>query len=256
MLQKQDATAYQLSVQPPFKRVVSLVPSQTELLLDLGVAVVGRTRFCLYPSEQVKQIQIVGGTKDFKPDKIRALQPDLILANLEENVPEPLLALREDIPVWTTQVRDLPEALKMIQDVGWLTGKQSEAETLAVNIHSGFLQLQRHAKALRCVYLIWREPWMTVGGDTFIHDLLTRCGLNNLTGIENRYPSLDDQSLKDLDPDLILLSSEPYPFKAKHIPEIQKLCPRAKIKLVDGSFFSWYGSRLKQAIVYFQQLEF
>lgn len=198
----------------------------------------------------------MGGTKDFKPDKIRALQPDLIIANLEENVSEPLLAIREEIPVWTTQVRDLPEALNMIQDVGWLTGKQAEARKLADEIDLGFLQLQQRAQTLSCVYLIWREPWMAVGGDTFIHDLLTRCGLKNLTGVENRYPSLDDQSLKGLDPDLILLSSEPYPFKAKHIPELQKICPRAKIELVDGSFFSWYGSRLKQAIAYFQQLEF
>lgn len=251
---KRDATGYSLSVETPFRRIVSLVPSQTELLLDLGVTVVGRTRFCIYPEAQIEAIPVMGGTKDFKPEKIRALNPDLILANLEENVAEPLLALREEIPVWTTQVRNLPEALAMIQDIGWLTGASPAAEALAEQIRAGFAQLASPKRRRRALYLIWREPWMAVGGDTFIHDLLERCGFENATGSQMRYPSLSDEALTLLDPELILLSSEPYPFKQKHLPELQALCPQARIMLVDGALFSWYGSRLAQAVDYFRQL--
>lgn len=248
-----DVTGYALPDTGPYRRIVSLVPSLTELLVELGAPVVGRTRYCVHPAEAVAGIPIVGGTKDFDLAKIRALNPDLVIANLEENVAEPLLALREEIPVWTTQVRDLPEALTTIVDLGRLSGREPRARQLAADIDRAFAALSQHPPR-RVLYLIWRRPWMSVGNDTFIHDLIRRCGWINSMAEHTRYPSLDDHELAALEPELILLSSEPYPFAPKHLPELQSLCPDARLALVDGSYFSWYGSRLLPAAAYLLDL--
>lgn len=248
-----DATGYFLPHAGPYRRIVSLVPSLTELLLDLGAPVLGRTRYCIHPAEAVAGIPTVGGTKDFDLAKIRGLSPDLVIANLEENVAEPLLALREELPVWTTQVRDLPEALTTIVDLGRLSGCEPGARQLAADIDSAFAGLSGHPPR-RALYLIWRRPWMSVGRDTFIHDLIRRCGWINLMAEQTRYPSLEDADLSLLEPELILLASEPYPFAPKHLPELQALCPKARLALVDGSYFSWYGSRLLPAAAYLLDL--
>lgn len=240
------------------ERIVSLVPSQTQLLLDLGLAerVVGRTRFCLYPPSLVPAIPIVGGTKDFRLDAIRALKPDLVLANLEENTPE-LLELEPEISVYTTQVRTLAEALEMIQQLGQLTGVAPLAEQMVSSIRQGFAQLETLAglaENVSCLYLIWRRPYMTIGSDTFIHDMLVQAGLSNLWADQLRYPQLSTSELLEKKPELILLPSEPYPFKARHISELQQLCPQALIRLVDGRPFSWYGSELLQTPLYLSEL--
>ncbi len=244
----------------PPQRIVSLVPSQTELLYDLGLdeRVVGITKFCIHPEEWFRTKTRVGGTKDIKREIIDQLKPDLIIANKEENVKEQVEELAKDYPVWVTDVNDLESALQMIMDVFSLTRK-TQAGQIIHSIKLGFIDLQNtlqkiQTRKLKTAYLIWRNPYMTVGGDTFIHDMLDRCGLNNIFHNKKRYPSITVEELKDAGCELLLLSSEPYPFKQKHIDELQEQLPGCKIMLVDGEMFSWYGSRLMKAPKYFQEL--
>lgn len=251
-----DALNHTFTLTQAPQRMVSLVPSQTELLCHLGLQdrLVGRTRFCIYPQAQLEAIPVVGGTKDFDTDKIMALQPDLILANKEENVKEPLLALRSQIPVWTSDVPNLEAALHMITEVGALTQTQVQSQALCQRIRSAFGALRPLSQAPTALYLIWRNPYMSVGQDTFIHAMLSQMGLQSITGHKNRYPSLTPADIQAANPALILLSSEPYPFQEKHMAELQTLCPEAQLLLVRGDYFSWYGSRLQAAPTYFQDL--
>jgi ABC-type Fe3+-hydroxamate transport system substrate-binding protein len=245
------------------KRIVSLVPSQTELLYDLGLdaEVVGITKFCIHPNEWFRSKTRIGGTKNINIEKIKSLNPDLILANKEENVKEQIEALENIAPVWVTDVNNLDDALEMIEMIGTLTSKKLKAESLMQEIKLRFHQLQtclpdRQAinYQLNTCYLIWKDPYITVGGDTFINDMLNRCGLKNIFEATNRYPETSIQKLASMNCDVVLLSSEPYPFKEKHIEEIKSQLPNTKIVLVDGEMFSWYGSRLLHAPPYFNSL--
>lgn len=244
----------QLTERP--RRIVSLVPSQTELLfhLQLGDCVQGVTKFCIHPPEWQKEKSIVGGTKNINLEKILACNPDLIIANKEENVKEQVEALAVSSNVWVTDVNDLDGALQMIGDIGALTHTDEKAAAIAATIGQQFNHLQMAGRPLKTTYLIWREPYMTVGGDTFIHDMLTRCGLSNMYAADERYPVVTIEAIKTNGCELLLLSSEPYPFKQQHINELQRHLPNTKIMLVDGEFFSWYGSRLLYAVDYFNQL--
>jgi ABC-type Fe3+-hydroxamate transport system substrate-binding protein len=233
------------------QRIVSLVPSQTELLFDLGLdeRVVGLTWFCIHPEEAVKSKTKIGGTKNLKLDKIRALKPDLIIANKEENERGQVEALAAEFPVWTSDIATVDDACEMIRRVGEITGTQEKGQEVASRIINGFSALQA-ASPLRTLYLIWREPYMSVGSDTFIHHTLDRIGLVNVCADRTRYPELTAEEIKALTPDMILLSSEPYPFAEKHIRELEAIVPQADIRLVDGEMFSWYGSRLLKAADY------
>lgn len=238
------------------QRIVSLVPSQTELLYDLGLGerVVGITKFCVHPEEWFRGKTRVGGTKTINIEKVLSLQPDLIIANKEENIKEQIDALSEKTPVWVSDVNNLEDACNMIIQVGEITDTVSKATIIVEKVREGFdcLQIARQqiTNDLRCAYLIWRDPYMTIGGDTFIHDLLSRCGLQNVFTNRERYPSVTLTELKGQQCQLVLLSSEPYPFKEKHIAEIQEALPAAKVLLVDGEMFSWYGSRLIRSATY------
>lgn len=228
------------------QRIVSLVPSQTELLHDLGLAerVIGITKFCIHPSEWFRVKTRVGGTKNPDFRKIEALNPDLILANKEENTREDLERLAEKYPVWISDIKTLEDAKEMILAVGEMTDTADLAEKLSNYISSAFTSMEP-ADSLRAIYLIWKNPWMAVNSDTFIHDIMHRCGLVNATAdFPERYPVLPAEAIGAINPQLILLSSEPFPFSEKHIPELQRICPDARIGLVDGEAFSWYGSRL------------
>ncbi|CAN5289350.1 helical backbone metal receptor [soil metagenome] len=244
-----------LNSYPP-KRIVSLVPSQTELLHDLELEeeVIGITKFCVHPQSWHKSKTIIGGTKNINIEKIKALQPDLILANKEENIKEQIEALENIAPVWISDVTNFEEAISMIESVGLLTGKSNKTTALIENIKQSFRQLQTTNYKPQTVYLIWNDPYMTVGGDTFINDMLEKCGLQNMFKDHTRYPQIAAEKLVALRPSLVLLSSEPYPFKEKHIQEIKTLVPNAKILLVDGEMFSWYGSRMLYAAQYFKEL--
>jgi ABC-type Fe3+-hydroxamate transport system substrate-binding protein len=238
------------------KRIISLVPSQTELLYDLGLEneTAGITKFCIHPSAWYKNKEKVGGTKTIQLDKIHQLQPDLIIANKEENVKEQVEQLAIDYPVWLTDVHNLEEALQMIEDIGLLTGKDEQALLLTRQIKTGFNILLNIEKPVKTAYLIWRKPYLTTGGDTFIHDMLLHCGFENIFKDRIRYPEVSITELRSANCQLLLLSSEPYPFKQKHIDELIKHLPETKIILVDGEFFSWYGSRLLKAPEYFDEL--
>jgi ABC-type Fe3+-hydroxamate transport system substrate-binding protein len=235
------------------ERIVSLVPSQTELLYHLGLQrqVAGITKFCVHPEEWFRTKTRVGGTKTVKMDIIHQLNPDLVIANKEENVAEQVEEIARHYPVWVSDINNLDDSLEMISQVGSITNTSVRATELIYNIQAAFGALTTYNLSLKTGYLIWRDPYMTAGGDTFIHDMLTRCGLQNIFASLTRYPAV---TIEQLQCDLLLLSSEPYPFKEKHIAELQQYLPRTKILLVDGEFFSWYGSRLLEAPAYFEQL--
>ncbi|MEM0964428.1 MAG: helical backbone metal receptor, partial [Bacteroidota bacterium] len=190
--------------------------------------------------------QIIGGTKNVRVDRVRQLAPDLVIANKEENVREQVEAIAAFAPVWVTDVADVDGALAMIRDVGAATGRWPAADQLAQDIGDDFDTLSE-APLLRALYLIWRDPWMTVGDDTIIADVLRRGGFTNAAEGRTRYPSLSDDEFAALAPDVVLLSSEPYPFQDKHLDEVQALVPGVPVLLVDGEPFSWYGPRLAHA---------
>ena len=251
-------------------RIISLVPSQTELLYDLGLRdeVVGITKFCIHPEEWFRSKTRVGGTKKYDYEKIKALQPDLIIGNKEENEKEQIEALMklplykggkgDCIPVWMSDIYTLKDACDMITRIGTLVGKQQEATNLKLEIESKFNQFQSHQlttnnQQLNVAYFIWNNPYMVTGNNTFINEMLKVCGLKNVFE-EPRYPEVNAKQLAEANPELILLSSEPYPFKEKHIQQFKEICPNAKVLIVDGEIFSWYGSRLLKAPAYFKQL--
>lgn len=238
------------------QRIISLVPSQTELLASLGLEaeVAGITKFCVHPAHWFRNKQRVGGTKTIHLALVHALQPDLILANKEENVREQVEALARDYPVWISDVNTLADAVSMIRAVGTLTGKAAAAQALAGQLESSYAQVTPASTPVRTAYLIWRDPYMTIGGDTFIHDQLSRCGLVNVFGHRERYPVVTVADLQAADCSVLLLSSEPYPFRQQHLEELQAFLPHTRIVLVDGELFSWYGSRLLKAPAYFQEL--
>ncbi len=237
------------------ERIVSLVPSQTELLFHLGLGeeIVGVTKFCAHPADKVKNVCRIGGTKQLDVLKIKSLQPDLVIANKEENERSQVEELMKDCPVWVSDIHDLGSATDMIESVGELVGKSAEAKALSTTIAEGFNRLLIKPSHKRTAYLIWRKPYMLAGKGTFIDSMLQKCGLVNAFDLE-RYPEMDSAMLIAAQPEVVLLSSEPYPFKQKHIEEFQALLPNAAVKLVDGEMFSWYGSRLLHAPKYFEQL--
>lgn len=235
------------------KRIVSLVPSQTELLADFGLdnEIAGITKFCVHPSRWRSEKTIVGGTKRVNVETVRSLKPDLIIGNKEENEKKDIEQLQLEFPVWMSDIHNLEEALSMIQCLGDATNSHHVASRICSTISSEFKSLPQAKQSV--LYLIWRDPWMAAGRHTFIDDMLTRNGLKNVLD-ESRYPILAEEALTSLEPDYIFLSTEPYPFREKHISELQALFPGASVRLVDGEMFSWYGSRLVKAPAYFKTL--
>lgn len=232
------------------QRIISLVPSQTELLFDLGLEdrIVGITKFCIHPIDKVKQYTKVGGTKKFNFDKIKALNPDLIIGNKEENYQEGIEELRKHYPVWMSDIVSLQDSLEMMHRLGSLTNTSKRTTLLTDHIKMRFETLTKPLK--RVLYFIWQRPHMVAGTGTFIDEMLSYAGFENLVK-ESRYPELTDEQIQAYNPEYILLSSEPYPYKDQHIKAFQALCPYALTMLVDGKMFSWYGSRLKYAPSYF-----
>lgn len=232
------------------------MPSQTELLFDLGLdkEVIGITKFCIHPESWFRYKQRIGGTKNINIKKITQLQPDLIIANKEENVREQIEELAKQFPVWVSDVNNLEDAFQMMKSTGVITNKKEKAENLVSKIKTAFAQLKTPNAKLQTAYLIWRDPYMTVGGDTFIHHLMQLAGFENVFAKQRRYPQVSIADLRIANCQLVLLSSEPYPFRQKHIDELKQHLPQTKIVLADGEMFSWYGSRLLQAPAYFQTL--
>jgi ABC-type Fe3+-hydroxamate transport system substrate-binding protein len=196
----------------------------------------------------------MGGTKTVDIGAIHQLKPDLIIANKEENVKEQIEELAASYPVWLTDVNNLADALQMIEDIGALTGRSEAANALTGNISTAFRDMPAIELPLKTAYLIWRSPYMAAGGNTFIDNMLKQCGFDNVFANKTRYPETSIEDLHIANCQLLILSSEPYPFTQKHIAELQHQLPGTKIILVDGEMFSWYGSRLLQSPAYFKQL--
>jgi len=238
------------------RRIVSLVPSQTEFLYDIGLGdrVVGITKFCIHPESWHREKTRIGGTKTVHIAQVKALNPDLIIGNKEENSEPDIRALESVAPVWMSDIFNLEDAIDMMLQIGIICEKQAETHTLVENIRGGFESLPDVPadQRPRVLYLIWKNPYLAAAGDTFIDDMLQRCGWQNFLRGETRYPEWNPEGSEA--PDLILLSSEPYPFRDKHRLELQILFPQARIELVDGEMFSWYGSRLQHAPAYFRSL--
>lgn len=240
------------------KCIVSLVPSQTELLVDLGLRdhIKGLTKFCVHPVGLIKEKKVVGGTKQVHIDKVKELQPDIILCNKEENTEQIVRDMETIAPVHVSDIKSVGDAMSLILMYGRLFDIAEEAFRMSHQIQSiykDFLKSIPKERPLKKVgYFIWKDPWMVAGPDTFIDHLLDVCGFNNaFASLAGRYPEVTLTQLKDLD--YIFLSSEPFPFAEKHIQEIIPHT-NAKIVLVDGEYFSWYGSRLLGAFDYFKKL--
>ncbi len=250
-----DQIGESVEISFPPKRIISIVPSQTELLYDLALEmeVIGITKFCIHPNEWFRSKKRIGGTKNLKIDQILELKPDLILANKEENDKTQVEKLKESIPVWTSDVKTIKDALEMISSVGGLVNKIDLASKIKNEIETGFEIFQNDTKK-KCAYVIWKDPLMVVGGDTFINSMLEKAGFENVFKNQNRYPTTSIEEILSLNIDALLLSSEPFPFKEKHIQEFEEQLPSKAIKVVDGEIFSWYGSRMKKATTYFSEL--
>lgn len=248
-----DHLSRTIFLQKPPERIISFVPSQTELLVDLGLEekIVGVTKFCVHPGHIRKSKTIVGGTKNYRHDVIESLQPDLIIGNKEENDQAGIEKLAEKYPVWMSDIFDLKDSLRMISDLGELTGEKIKAAELVSRINKSFFHPL--AKKGNCVYLIWENPKMAAGKHTFIDSMLSLAGFVNLVE-KVRYPEITEKDLIALSPDYLLLSSEPFPFKEKHIQAFERILPSTKVQLVDGELFSWYGSRLLHSAEYFKRI--
>lgn len=252
-----DALGRTVTLPAPPQRIVSLVPSQTELLAHLGLdeQVVGITRFCVQSDDWRDRKAIVGGTKEVDVLRVEALEPDLILANQEENTLEDVEALADLAPTYITDVPTVDAALAMIRAVGTLVDRIDAAHQLAATIQQKFDALDSPSP-LRAAYLIWREPFMTIGHDTIIHDVMARGGFVNVFGDRTRYPEVSLDALAAADPDVLLLPDEPFPFpqKPRFSADLRGVLPDTPLHFVDGPLFSWYGSRLLDTPGYLRSL--
>ncbi|WP_242978853.1 helical backbone metal receptor [Rhodohalobacter mucosus] len=232
----------------PTNRIISLVPSLTELLFDLGLddSVAGRTRFCIHPEKRIDNVPIIGGTKNPRIERIRELEPDLVIANREENRKEDVKAIEEFCEVMVTDINTIDDALFAIHDIGDRCGTKEKAAELIDAVRKELHHVPEEP-LLRAAYIVWREPWMSVGNDTYIHSVMMHWKLENVFSNRTRYPKTTLDELNKVQPDVILLSSEPYPFREKHLEEVSSRCKDSRVLLVDGEWFSWYGSRMLPA---------
>lgn len=245
-----------LEIQSPPKKIISLVPSQTELLFDLGLenSIIGITKFCIHPEHFKKTKQIIGGTKNLNLEKIRQLKPDLIIANKEENEFDQITELKNEFPVFVSDVKTVDSAYEMMRLIGKITNSDLKAEELINTIISKRSELPS-SPFRSCIYLIWKDPYLTVGGDTFINSMLREAGFENCFADVVRYPEVSVDEIIEKEPEFVFLSSEPYPFKKEHETELQKKLPRSRVICVNGELFSWYGSRMQLAFAYFNALQ-
>ena len=243
-------------------RIVSLVPSQTELLFDLGLekSIVGITKFCVHPIHFLKEKTKVGGTKNPNFEKIKALNPDVIICNKEENTKVIIEECSSICATWTTNIITIEDNFQMIQDFGQIFGVGKKSNILSEKLSfalSDFKTFVKEKPPKKVAYFIWKKPYMVVGSDNYINEIMR---LNKFENVfennqfkSNRYPEIDIETLENLNLDLVFLSSEPYPFKENDKLEIKNFT-NANIKIVDGEMFSWHGSRLLLALDYFKKL--
>lgn len=240
------------------KRIVSLVPSQTELLIDLGLesSVFGITKFCVHPPYLRKKKSVLGGTKQVNFSKIKELEPDIILCNKEENTKDIVSELEKIAPVHISDINTIKQCFELINMYGELFKVQVKAQQLIERIEKerGDFRLTFTELRLKVAYFIWKNPYMVVGSETFINEMLSEAGFKNVFEDDIRYPEIELNHPKLLEADAIFLSSEPFPFKEKHVMYLRAQFPQKQILIVDGELFSWYGSRLLKSYSYFSTL--
>lgn len=246
-----------ISIEKPPRRIVCLVPSLTELLVDLNLKdlLTGVTKFCVHPQNIRQEKKIVGGTKSIHLDKIKSLNPDFILCNKEENTPEIVEACAQIAPVYVSDINCFRDFYNFLIDLGAVFNIEEKTTLLIRDIKKKRNEFRSKANSFperKVAYLIWKNPLMAAGGATFINNLLSELNLKNVfEDEEDRYPQIENSQLNTAD--LVFLSSEPFPFKEEHCKEFQQYT-QAKVKCVDGEYFSWYGSRLLKAFDYFEKL--
>ncbi len=254
-----DQLNRKLKISKTPKRIVSLVPSQTELLVDLGLeaSIVGVTKFCIHPKHLRKEKTVVGGTKQIHIEKIKALQPDIILCNKEENTKSIIERLQNIAPIHISDIYTMDDCYEIITMYGELFRVGDRASSLVSNIKKERERFQNSIKKSqqqKIAYFIWKAPWMVAASNTFIDYMINEAGFINVFDNEERYPEIGLGHSKLRDADVIFLSSEPYPFKEKHVLELKSHFPDKQVKIVDGELFSWYGSRLERSFKYFESL--
>jgi len=240
------------------QRIISLVPSLSMLLSDIGVGerLVGITKFCVHPETLRTEKTVIGGTKLLHMEKIQELKPDLIIANKEENNQADIEVLQAEFPVWISDITTFDDALSAIEMIGEIVDCREQANALRDEIQTSRSQYSEsfETDTQRVAYVIWKEPMMVAGQGTFIDTMLKEGGWTNVFEQHPRYPAVTLKGLKAMKPDLIFLSSEPFPFSEKHIAQFEEILSRDRIHLVDGEVFSWYGSRLRDSFNYFREL--
>lgn len=234
------------------KRIVCLVPSITELLVDLDLRdnIIGITKFCVEPNDLRSNCKLIGGTKNVNVDLINKLKPDLIIANKEENLEETISLLKRNFPVWVSNVKTLDDNYDLIIKLSEIFDKKDIGNTIILKTKEVLKELKLK-KEIQVLYLIWKNPFMSIGQDTFIFDILKRLGITNIIK-ENRYPIVDINNNYEFD--FLFLSSEPYPFNNKDCYELEQNFPNKKTLFVRGDCFSWYGSRISKSKDYFKNL--
>ncbi len=242
------------------KRIVSLVPSQTELLFDLGLEaqIIGITKFCVHPYHLKRTKEIVGGTKKVNFEKIKLLQPDIVICNKEENTVAIVDELSKICPVWVTDIITIEDNLAMITAFGQLFNKMIKAQLWIDKIdlyYREFSKFVQERPKLKVAYFIWKNPYMAAGSNNFINTMLQLNNFENIYASIDRYPEIELKKIRlEGDPDLVFLSSEPYPFKEEDAFEIGRFTHHAKTVFVDGEMFSWYGTRILKSFEYFKNL--
>ena len=250
----------QMTSKKTYQKIVSLVPRQTELLFDLVLEneIVGLTKFCVHPFHAKQSTTIVGGTKNIKIEKIKALNPDIILCNKEENTKEIVEACSEICTVHVSDIFTMEDAMDLIKYYGDIFNKRVEASAMIQKLEfkrNDFKNYIQNKEVLSVAYFIWRKPWMVAANQTFINHLLELNKFHNIYSNKERYPEVELKKIRlEGDPELVFLSSEPYPFKEEHAFEVGRFTHHAKTVFVDGEMFSWYGSRLLKSFDYFKKL--
>ncbi len=239
----------------PPKRIISLAPAITNTMyaLNLENEIVGRTRFCIHPKEKVEKAINIGGTKDLKINRIHELKPDLIIAEKEENTKEMVDTLEQFYPVYVFEVQTVDDAFKMIRDLGTILNRHDLATRLVGQITTALTQLP-NKNDKRVAYMIWKNPYMVVGENTYIQSMLSTMGLiNPFTFYQGRYPEVTLDDLKNANLDYLFLATEPYPFREQHLSEMKQIIPNVQPIIIDGEMF-WYGINMLKSVAYFQHI--
>jgi ABC-type Fe3+-hydroxamate transport system substrate-binding protein len=238
-------------------RIVSLVPSLTEALFAFGVGerVVGRTRYCLWPPRAVGKVPTVGGTKKVNIRSVLELEPDLVVAVKEENARENVEELEEaGVPVFVGAPESVAEAIALLRELAERVEAPRAGAVLGpIERVYGRLGNTVRAEARRVFVPIWKKPYMSVGSDTYVHDVLKTCGGENVCGELARYPVVALEEVEAMQPEVVLLPDEPYPFSAEDLEEFYALdVPAAdsdRVHLVDGKLLTWYGPRMASSLI-------